>query len=457
MSDSKNGASPVAKEVIALALPAIAMSLLQTLVFVVDRIMLGHHSPTSLAAMQLAGPVEWSVLSVFLAFEVGTLARVGKLVGQGNRTQARRAAIVSMGLALVLGLGLVALAPLVRAAIPHAAPHASPEVRRAATDYLEVTLVASPFAFLGAVCIATLQASGDTRTPLFIGSLANAVHIGTNRVLILGAFGIPALGARGAGISTALTFALETALGLLALSRLGRPVSLRRTKDSRAGSRRRYGVELASIVRVGWPAMLERVVYHVGFLGYVGIIASLGDVSMAANQSLISVESVCFLSADGFGTAAASIVARRLGAGKRDEALAAAWLAARWAVLLLTTFGVLLLLTRTLWLPLFSSDLEVTRVGASTVPVLAFAQPFMATGIVLSQSLRGAGQTRVALLVSFAGALIVRLTFTWLFVLKLGLGLPGVWMGSTADWMVRSALLVVVGAKQRKPKQDIQT
>ncbi len=449
------GQRSIGNEVFALAVPAITTSLLQTLVFVVDRVMLGHHSPTSLAAMQLAGPVEWSVLSIFLAFEVGTLARIGRLVGKGNATQARRAAIVSMGLAVGLGLLLAGLAPLVRAAVPRAAPHASALVVRAATDYLEVTLAASPLAFLGAVCIATLQASGDTRTPLFIGSFANAVHIGTNRVLILGAFGVPALGARGAAISTAFTFALETALGILALSRVGRPVSLRRQKESRAGSARSYGVELAAIARVGWPAMLERVVYHVGFLGYVGIIATLGDVSMAANQSLISVESVCFLSADGFGTASASIVARRLGAGKRAEALAAAWLAARWAMALLTIFGALLLLTRTAWLPLFSSDPEITRVGASTVPVLAFAQPFMAAGIVLSQSLRGAGQTRVALLVSLAGALVVRLTFTWIFAVKLALGLPGVWMGSTADWIVRSALLVIIGARQRK--RDIWT
>jgi putative MATE family efflux protein len=440
----------VAQEVVALALPAIATSLLQTLVFVVDRVMLGHHSPTSLAAMQLAGPVEWSVLSVFLAFEVGTLARVGNLVGKGDRAAARRAAIVSFGLALGLGLLLTAVAPLVRAAIPFAAPRASPDVVHAATDYLEITMAASPIAFVAAVSTATLQASGDTRTPLLIGSFANAIHIGTNRILILGALGIPAMGARGCGISTALTFALEAALGTAALMRVGRAVSLRRDASASRASTRHYRVELSRIVRVGWPAMLERIVYHTGFLGYVGIIATLGDVPMAANQALISIESICFLSADGFGTAAASIVARRLGAGRRDEALAAAWLAAKWAIGLLTTLGVLVLVTRSWLLPIFSDEPRVSEVGQSTVPVLAFAQPFMATGIVLSQALRGSGQTRAALLVSMTGALFVRLTFTWLFAVKLGLGLPGVWMGSTADWVVRSALLLALGVRQTR-------
>lgn len=450
MTAPQTGERTVAQEVVALALPAITASLLQTLVFVVDRVMLGHHSPTSLAAMQLAGPVEWSVLSVFLAFEVGTLARVGNLVGRGDAGAARRAAIVSIGLALGLGLALTALASTVRAAIPFAAPKASEAVVHAATDYLEVTLAASPLAFVSAVTTATLQASGDTRTPLFIGAFGNAVHVATNRVLILGALGIPAMGARGCGISTALTFALEASLGLLALSRAGRAVSLRRALGCASGSWLQYRAELSSIVRVGWPAMLERIVYHTGFLGYVGIIATLGDVPMAANQALISIESVCFLSADGFGTAAASIVARRLGAGKRREAIGAAWLSARWAIVLLTSLGLVVLASRSLLFPIFSNDPEVSRVGQATVPVLAFAQPFMATGIVLSQALRGSGQTRAALMVSLAGALFVRLFFTWLFAIRLGLGLPGVWMGSTADWIVRSALLIALGVRQAR-------
>jgi Na+-driven multidrug efflux pump len=68
---------------------------------------------------------------------------------------------------------------------------------------------------------------------------------------------------------------------------------------------------------------------------------------------------------------------------------------------------------------------------------------------VLAQSLRGAGRTREALGVSVIGAVIVRLSATWLFAITLGLGLPGVWMGSTLDWMVRSALLATIAMRRR--------
>ena len=87
------------------------------------------------------------------------------------------------------------------------------------------------------------------------------------------------------------------------------------------------------------------------------------------------------------------------------------------------------------------------------MPVLTVAQPFMAVGIVLAQSLRGAGRTREALGISVIGAVMVRLSATWVFAIPLGLGLTGVWMGSTLDWIVRSVLLAVLwmrtGARAR--------
>ena len=163
---------------------------------------------------------------------------------------------------------------------------------------------------------------------------------------------------------------------------------------------------------------------------------------MAANQSLISVESICFLSGDGFGVASAALVAQKLGADKPLEARQAAFIGARYAAIALTCFGIASLGLRDLILPIFSADPAVVAIGRATLPVLTVAQPFMAVGIVLAQSLRGAGRTKAALAVSFTGAVFVRLGATWFFTFHLGLGLVGVWLGSTTDWFVRAIVLV---------------
>jgi multidrug resistance protein, MATE family len=430
--------SPLGREVRRLAVPAILNSLLMTMVLVVDRVMLGRHGEASLAAMQIAGPVEWTVWSLFSAFQVGSLARVGRFIGRGDRARATLTARVSLVIALLIGFSIAALTPVILELVQWGSPRASPEVALSARAYLSVTLAASPFVLVAATAATILQAAGDTKTPLLVGLCVNVVHVGLNRVLILGAFGIAAVGPKGCGISTAVTFAMDALVTTAVLALRRHPVSLRGVPHDNVHARH----EGRAIAKVAFPSLFERAIYHAGYLGFVAIIARLGDAPMAANQALISIEAVCFLSGDGFGVAAAALVAQSLGREDADGAFAFARRATEYAALMLTVLGVVAFVFRGSLLAVFSSDTEVVGVGLRTIGILVVAQPFMAVGIVLGQSLRGAGDTRGALGVSAVGALGVRLVCTWLFALKLGMGLPGVWLGSTCDWVARSVILL---------------
>lgn len=427
----------LAREVRRLALPAIGTSLLQTAIFLIDRIMLGRHGPTDLAAIQIAGSVEWSLFALMSAFTVGTLARVGMAKGAGDREGARKAIAVSIATALGLG-SLLALATFpVLALLPKFFPAASVETLEGAKGYLQATMLASPAMLLATTVTAAMQGSGDTRTPFAVGIVTVILHIALNRLLILGGFGIPALGVRGAGISTALTFVFEAIVLAYLLARRLREEGPTRREPLFRGARE----EVHRIGRIAWPAVIERAMLHTGFLLYSGIIGLLGDTAMAANQGLISVESICFLSADGFGVAAAAIVAKKIGEGKPEEARAAAKVATRSAVILLSLFGVVIWLLRWPMLAAFSSEAAVLALAVSVTPVLSLAQPFMAAGMVLSQSVRGAGATRIALAVSVIGSLVVRVPATYLLSIRWEMGLAGAWIGSTLDWVVRAALL----------------
>jgi Na+-driven multidrug efflux pump len=174
------------------------------------------------------------------------------------------------------------------------------------------------------------------------------------------------------------------------------------------------------------------------------MIGALGSIAMAANQALISIESICFLSADGFGVAAAAIVSQRLGAKRPDESAFGAWIATALAIGLLSLCGFAFVLIPHLLLAAFSPDSRIISAGVPCLYVAAVAQPFMAISTVLAQGLRGAGDTKTAFYVSLAGGLVVRLCATYLLAFTLGLGLVGVWLGSTCDWIFRSLILLMV-------------
>ncbi|XXY54858.1 MATE family efflux transporter [Sorangium sp. So ce269] len=469
-------ATPALREAAALALqvwrlawPAIAHMLLLTLVFLVGRGMVGRYSTTALASMQICGTLTWTIVSIFSATSAGTLAVVARSVGAGDRAGAAAAVRVSLTFALALGAAvalpvLAACGPLLRALFPQAGA----AVLDQATAYLEIVLPVLPLAFVEAVAAAALQGVGDTKTPLVVATLGNLVNVAVSALLIFGHLGLPALGVRGAAVGVACTMATEALLLTAALLSRSGPLPLRAAPAPSAAApapsaaapaasatpdqgtpRKADAAALARVLRVAAPAFAERSAYHAGYMGFVAIIGLLGATAMAANQALIAVESVCFLSAEGFGIAAGSLMAQRLGARRPDEAARVALLAAFMAIVALSAFGFLFALAPRPLLLAFSSDPELLALGERALPVAAVAQPFMAFATVMGMGLRGAGDTRTVLAVTLVSSLLMRVGGTWLFAVTLGHGLVGVWMGSTADWICRSALLGLAYARGR--------
>lgn len=227
---------------------------------------------------------------------------------------------------------------------------------------------------------------------------------------------------------------LEAALALMALSRVGSPISLRAHRDSWA----EILASLKSVLSVAVGSLGERIVYHIGYLLYVAYVTHLGAPSMAANQALIAIESISFLTADGFAVAAGALVAQNMGAKSPRNARRAGFLAAGQCAVFLGACGLIFALFPAALVAMFVQDPTIVAIAVPVLRVGAFAQIPMAVGVVLAQSVRGAGATKEALAISFLGAFAVRIAATHTFVTIAHLGLLGVWLGSTVDWFVRA-------------------
>jgi MATE family multidrug resistance protein len=426
----------LAREVWSLAWPAITHMLLMTAVFFTGRVLVGRSSTTALASLQISGSITWSVYSLFTAFSAAALAVVARSVGAGDRLAAARATRSSLIFAFAAGIAVAAVFLLANGALLRLLfPRAEEAVLRDASAYMTIVLPMLPLAFVEATAASVLQGSGDTRTPLYVASIGSVANVGLSAVLVFGELGFPALGVRGAAVGTAATMAIEGVVltGILFSKRSPLPLRAAGPAFSRP--------EFARVFRVALPALGEKLVYHGGYLAYVAVIGLLGATAMAANQGLISIEAVSFLTADGFGVAAAAIVAQKLGKKRAEEAMAAGWLSAVLATAVLTAFGLAFAIAPRALAQVFSDDPSIVSLGARTLLVAAVAQPFMAFATVIGMSLRGAGDTRTVLGVMAVCSFAVRLSATWLFAITLDMGLVGVWLGSGADWICRALWL----------------
>ncbi len=435
------------REVATLAWPAIARGLLMTAVFIVDRLMLGRYDAEALASMQVSGPLMWSLFMVFTAFSTGTVAVVGRSVGARDADRAQRAIRAALYFALAMG-AVVAVAGFASRGLVSEAMAGSDEatagVRALSETYLGIVFPFTPLYFLGMLGFTALQASGDTRTPLFISAACHLVKISVSWLLIFGHLGMPELGIRGAALGTVLAFALEGVLVAVVLLRRRHMARLVPALPDE-GDRR----ALRDVLRVSGPAFAERVIFHVGFLIFAGIIGRLGETAMAANQALLAIESVGFITSAGFAIASAALVSLKLGARDPDRAGACAMMATAMAVGVLLCVALVFVLFSRHLIGLFSSEQDIVSLGARCLLIAALAQPFMAATDVLAGSLRGAGDTRNPMIVAIVGPVFVRVIASWTLAFPLGWGLIGVWVGSTLDWMVRAVWLAIVFKRGR--------
>src|SRR5262249_24400138 len=127
-------------------------------------------------------------------------------------------------------------------------------------------------------------------------------------------------------------------------------------------------------------------------------------------------EALGFLSGAAFGTAAMTLVGQNLGAGRPEQAARSAWTAFGIGCGLMSTMGLIFFALSPWMFAVFCPGEEQQPVIQAGVPVLrlvAFAMPALASTIIFTNALRGAGDTRVPVLFTCLGFLVVRIPLAY--------------------------------------------
>ncbi len=86
---------------------------------------------------------------------------------------------------------------------------------------------------------------------------------------------------------------------------------------------------------------------------------------------------------------------------------------------------------------LYTNDSAVIAAGVDIMLIIAATAPIQMSNVVISGSLRGAGDTKFVAITSFISIGIVRPLATWLFCYPLSFGLMGAWFAFATDQILR--------------------
>ncbi len=431
------------KDVMLIAMPAIAEMVLMSLIGSADTIMVGQLGRNALAAVSLPGQPRMIFLAIFFALNVGVTAIVARRKGEGKREEAnsslRNALILGLGLSIVMTVLAVLLAePLMRLAGGHERTPDDALVLQGAVDYFVIMSLALPINAISMCINAALRGVGDTKIPMKVNIVSNLVNVVFNYLLIFGHLGFPMLGIRGAAIASVIGMAAGMVLSILAV--IHNPSSYLRI--SHRDNWRIVPHTMASIIKVGGNAVVEQASMRFGFFMYSRIMYSLGVTLFAAHNIAMQFLALTFNFADGLSVAATSLVGQNLGKGRRDLSLLYGKITQRIAMLLSLVLGLFTVLMRYPVSRLFINPgtpdaANVIFFAAETLIIVALMQPLQMSSVVLSGALRGAGDNLYVAGVMLVCVSIIRPLMAWLAVDVWHLGLALTWLVSLAEIGIR--------------------
>jgi putative MATE family efflux protein len=427
------------REIITLAVPAFGALVAEPLFLMVDTAVVGHLGTAQLAGLGVASALLVTAVSVFVFLAYATTAAVARRVGAGDLRAAIRQGIDGIWLSLLLGIAVAAVAMPTAPALV-ALFGSSDTAAPYATTYLRISALGIPAMLVVLAATGVLRGLQDTKTPLYVAVAGFVANGALNAFLVYGAD----LGIAGSAWGTVI-------------AQLGMAVAYLWVVIHGA---RRHGASLRpdadgirASAQAGMPLLVRTLSLRAVLIIATAVAARLGDEDIAAHQIILSLWSLLAFALDAIAIAGQAIIGRYLGAGDAQGASEACRRMVQWGIATGFVLGLLVLLARPLFIPLFTDDPAVQKAALPALIVVALAQPVSGIVFVLDGVLMGAGDGPY-----LARAMLLPLAVfvpAALLVPSLGAGLTALWGAMTLMmatrmltlWLrSRSGLWVVTGA-----------
>lgn len=412
------------KKALMIACPVAMQGMLNTMVNMVDTLMIGSLGATAIAAVGLAN----KVFFVFSLLVFGIVSGAGILAaqywGSGDVKSIRK--VLGLSLLLALTGAFCFLIPAVTAPqqVMRIFTTSQASIRLGA-EYLRIAAFTYPFLALTNVYVATLRAVNRVVFPVVCSCIAIGINIVLNYVLIFGKFGAPAMGAPGAACATLTARIIE--ISLIFAYIYGKKLPLACGLKSLFGWSRKFIMQFA--VTSG-PVIANEFMWGLGTTMYSLAYGRMGDEAVAAITIATTIQDIAVVLFQGLSAATAVILGNELGAGKlkRAEKYATYFLILQFLITVTAAAG--LLGVRWKIIGLYSITPEVAGAVNRCLLVFAAYMPAkMFNYVNIVGVLRSGGDTRMCLFLdtsgvwligvpfAFLGALLWRLPIEWVYAL----------------------------------------
>lgn len=405
-----------------LSWPTVVYTLLESSVGLIDIYLVSYIGADAVAAIGFSRQIFLVLMIGTLSITTGTITLISQYCGAKDYNKASLIANHSMILSIASGilfglLGVVLSSPILYFL------GAREGVLENGTAYLQILMGGVIFLMINFSSNAIFRALGDTKTPLKIATLINALNVVFSYVLIFGFGCIPRLGVQGAALGTVLARAIGGLLAIYRLTRPDRSVRLSLQKPI-------YREDFRRILNIGLPSGFSGFFRNGARILFFRILAftSMGSSAIAVATIGFQIRMYAIMPALAFQVAIATLVGQSIGSNQIRKAEQFGWTAIRFCSILMALASVPLILFPGSIVRIFSDAEDVLVLGNVALRFIAIEQFCNCMSIVISGVLSGAGDTKPSLRFTILSQWILMLPAAYALTTCTQLDLLGAWI-----------------------------
>jgi putative MATE family efflux protein len=371
----------------------------------------------------------------------GVSAAVARALGAGRQDDANalvaHAAVIALVMAALFSLVFILAGPAL-----YRAMGARDGVLDAAVTYSLVVFAGGIFIWTTNILINVVRGTGAMMVAATVVVINEIVHVACAPVLILGFGSIPSLGVVGAGIGVVASYAAGTLVLIAYLASRRAAVWFTRAKFERR--------LFDAILSVGALSSINTLQNQALYIVLSILAASFGGAALAGYGAAVRLEMTLMPLVFTVGAASVAMIGANMGAGEKARAIRTAWTAAAIGAAIAGSVGVLGALFAPRWMALFTSDPQISAIGASYLVINGPMFAVFGAGSALFFASQGLGSVGGPLL-AISSRLALLIVFGWLIVPAFGLGLREIFIANAASMVwVGAAIMLVFWVKSRR-------
>ncbi len=412
-----------------LSWPVIMLGALYTVNLILEMIWVGRLGPASIAGVGVGGFVVLLVVSMKTGLGFGERAMIARYIGGGDLAAANRIAGQSFVISIVYGIIVLAAGLLFTQPLFGLFGLEADAVAEGVA-YLRLILSGWLTEAIWITSFSVMQASGDSITPLKIAIVIRIVNAGLCPFLVLGWWIFPQMGVTGA----AITYITTTGLGMFLCLWV-----LFSGKTRLRLCLRDFYPDLHiiwRILKIGIPSSVSGLSKAFGDLVMVSFMIPFGTLALAAHNLLSRIEMFINTPGMGMGTGASVLVGQNLGAGQPAQAAKSGWMATGLVAGFMIICSLILLVWAEKIIGLFNVEPDLVKTGVSFLRIAVAGYLGMCIVNILQNSISGAGDTLVPMIISLSMLWLIQLPLAYLLSRFTDMGALGV------RWAIVTGFLV---------------